>query len=70
MFQGSGCCDVAQIVARLQPIMQHRADSVIEAADAAIAAIALESGFSVTTRDVSPFLATGVNVINPWEDQE
>ncbi len=50
--------------------MQHRADSVIEAADAAIAAIALESGFSVTTRDVSPFLATGVNVINPWEDQE
>lgn len=32
--------------------------------------IALDSGFSVATRDVSPFLAAGVKVINPGEDQE
>lgn len=42
--------------------------SGIEAADALMAAIALENGFSVATRDVSPFLAAGVNVINPWKD--
>ena len=48
----------------------RKAGSGIEAADAVIAAIALESGFSVATRDASPFLAAGVNVINPWEDQE
>ena len=48
----------------------RKAGSGIEAADAVIAAIALESGFCVATRDVSPFLAAGVNVINPWEDQE
>ncbi|MFT0531579.1 type II toxin-antitoxin system VapC family toxin [Castellaniella hirudinis] len=44
--------------------------SGIEAADAVIAAIALDNGFSVATRDVSPFLAAGVKVINPWENQE
>lgn len=48
----------------------RKAGSGIEAADAVIAAIALDSGFSVATRDVSPFLAAGVKVINPWEDQE
>ncbi|MFA7680430.1 MAG: type II toxin-antitoxin system VapC family toxin [Pigmentiphaga sp.] len=48
----------------------RKAGSGIEAADAVIAAIALESGFSVATRDVSPFLTAGVNVVNPWEDQE
>ncbi len=48
----------------------RKAGSGIEAADAVIAAIALENGFSVATRDVSPFLAAGVNVINPWEDRE
>ena len=44
--------------------------SGIETADAVIAAIALDNGFSVATRDVGPFLAVGVEVINPWEDQE
>ena len=48
----------------------RKAGSGIEAADAVIAAIVLENGFSVATRDVSPFLAAGVSVINPWEDQE
>ena len=35
-------------------------------ADGLIAAIALEHGFSVATRDVAPFEAAGVDVINPW----
>lgn len=48
----------------------RKAGSGIEAADAVIAAIALDNGFSVATRDVSPFVAAGVKVINPWEDQE
>jgi len=48
----------------------RKAGSGIEAADAIIAAIALDNGFSVATRDVSPFQAAGVKVINPWEDQE
>jgi predicted nucleic acid-binding protein len=46
----------------------RKAGSGIEAADAVIAAIALDNGFSVATRDASPFLAAGVKVINPWED--
>lgn len=39
----------------------------IETADAFIAAVALANGFTVATRDTSPFEAAGVNVINPWE---
>jgi predicted nucleic acid-binding protein len=35
-------------------------------ADAQIAAIALANGYSVATRDVPPFRASGVHVINPW----
>jgi len=35
--------------------------------DAYIAAIAFAHGFTVATRDVSPFKATGLTVINPWE---
>lgn len=34
--------------------------------DGYIAAIAKARGFSVATRDVAPFQAAGVNVINPW----
>jgi predicted nucleic acid-binding protein len=36
-------------------------------ADAQIAAIATVHGFSVATRDTSPFVAVGVPVINPWD---
>ena len=36
-------------------------------ADAQIAAIAAVHGYAVATRDVKPFLAAGVAVINPWE---
>jgi predicted nucleic acid-binding protein len=37
-------------------------------ADAQIASIATAHGFAVATRDVDPFRAAGVKVINPWED--
>ncbi len=40
----------------------------IAAADGYIAAIAAANRFSVATRDVSPFQAADVNVINPWEE--
>ncbi len=46
-----------------------KAGSGVEAADAIVAAIALDNGFSVATRDVSSFLAAGVKVINPCESQ-
>lgn len=35
--------------------------------DGYIAAIANAHGFIVATRDVAPFLAAGLKVINPWE---
>jgi toxin FitB len=38
-------------------------------ADAQIAAIASTHGFSVATRDVDPFTAAGVNVVNPWTER-
>ena len=34
--------------------------------DGLIAAIAAEHGFAVATRDVSPFAAAGLRVIDPW----
>jgi hypothetical protein len=43
------------------------AGKAIGAADGYIAATALVNGFAVATRDVSPFEAAGVEVINPWE---
>ena len=43
-----------------------KAGSGIEAADAVIAATALDGGFIVATRDKSPFEAAGLKVINPW----
>lgn len=39
----------------------------IGTADGYIAATALAHGFSVATRDVSPFEAAGLKVINPWD---
>lgn len=39
----------------------------VSEADGQIAAIAKVNGFAVATRDVRPFLAAGVKVINPWE---
>jgi predicted nucleic acid-binding protein len=45
----------------------RKAGSGIETADAYIAAIAIANGFTVATRDTSPFQAAGLTVINPWE---
>lgn len=38
----------------------------IATADGYIAAIAAVNGFTVATRDIHPFQAAGVAVINPW----
>ncbi|MET3853762.1 type II toxin-antitoxin system VapC family toxin [Rhizobium sp. OAE497] len=43
------------------------AGRVISMADGQIAAIARTRGFTVATRDVAPFEAAGVPIINPWE---
>jgi hypothetical protein len=57
----------AETYARL--ISHARANGrVISVADGQIASIATTRGFAVATRDVAPFVATGVHVINPWTD--
>jgi predicted nucleic acid-binding protein len=38
----------------------------VSVADGQIAATASHHGFAVATRDVQPFEAVGLNVINPW----
>jgi toxin FitB len=40
----------------------------ISVADCQIAAIAAVHGFAVATRDTAPFVAAGVQVVNPWKD--
>ena len=35
--------------------------------DGYIAAIAVANGFAVATRDIGPYEAAGVSVVNPWE---
>ena len=45
----------------------RKAGSGIEAADACIAAIPATNGFSMATRDVVPFRAAGLTVVNPWD---
>jgi toxin FitB len=43
------------------------AGEAISTADGQIAAIAAVHGFTVATRDSSPFVAAGVSVVNPWD---
>jgi predicted nucleic acid-binding protein len=43
------------------------AGKAIGASDGYIAAIAAAHGYAVATRDVGPFEAAGLSVINPWE---
>jgi len=48
------------------PATARHKGSGIATADAIIAATARANGFVVATRDVSPFAAAGLKVINPW----
>lgn len=43
------------------------AGAAVETADACIAAVAIVNGFVVATRDIKPFRAAGLDVINPWD---
>ena len=52
----------AEIIARAR-----QAGQAISATDSYIAAIAATSRFAVATRDISPFEAAQVSVVNPWE---
>ena len=47
-------------------IQARKAGIAISAADSYIAATAAAHGFAIATRDVGPFEAAGVPVINPW----
>lgn len=53
----------AELLAKAQ-----KAGLAIAAADGFIAATAAANGFAVATRDIGPFEAAGVTVINPWND--
>jgi len=44
-----------------------RGGYAIATPDGQIAAIAAVHGFTVATRDVAPFVAAGIPVLNPWE---
>ncbi len=60
--------DMACTKAYAELLAKSRAAGLaVETADAFIAAVALSNGFTVATRDTSPFEAAGLNVINPWE---
>jgi toxin FitB len=59
--------DVACTQAYAELTARARADGrAIAMADGLIAATAAARGFAVATRDISPFEAAGVAVINPW----
>jgi toxin FitB len=51
-----------RILSRQREIKQQAAPPV----DLLIAAVAQENGLHVATRDVAPFVACGVAVLNPW----
>jgi len=56
--------------ARVHALLQSRArchGRAISFADGQIAAIAWVRGYTVATRDTSPFEAAGVAFVNPWE---
>jgi hypothetical protein len=63
--------DVACTQAYAKLMAKARAAGLaIATADGYIAAIAAANEFTIATRDTSPFEASGVAVINPWEAQE
>ncbi len=59
--------DLASTPAYAELMVRARAAGLaIATADGYIAAIAAVNGFTVATRDIGPFEAAGVPVINPW----
>jgi len=55
--------------ARTYPTLVARARAngvALSVADAQIAAIATVKGFTVATRDTTPFVAAGVPIVDPW----
>lgn len=63
-FDREAAAAFSQLVARA------RAKGVnISFADGQIAAVAMVRGFTVASRDVAPFEAAGMRVINPWESE-
>ena len=60
-FDGNAAVAYAAIVSRAR--QNGRATGV---ADGQIGAIAASRGFTVATRNIAPFEAAGVPVINPW----
>jgi len=61
--------DAARHYARLA-VIARAAGKGFPTPDGYIAAIASARGFTVATRDVAPFQAAGLNVINPWEPMQ
>lgn len=62
-FDRQAAVTYASMVARARAVGHQ-----ISVGDGQIAAIAAVHGFAVATRDVRPFRAAGVPVINPWEE--
>lgn len=60
--------DLAASQSCAELMVQARSEGrAIGKADGYIAAIAASRGYAVASRDVSPFEAAGVRVLNPWE---
>jgi predicted nucleic acid-binding protein len=61
--------DLAASQAYAELMVRARSEGLaIGKADGYIAATAASRGYVVASRDVSPFEAAGVRVLNPWED--
>lgn len=61
--------DLAASQAYAELMVRPRSEGrAIGKADGYIAATAASRGYVVASRDVSPFEAAGVRVLNPWED--
>ncbi|MEW9275216.1 type II toxin-antitoxin system VapC family toxin [Gluconobacter oxydans] len=61
--------DLAASLAYAELMVRARSEGrAIGKADGYIAATAASHGYAVASRDVSPFEAAGVRVLNPWED--
>ena len=62
------CFDMACTKTYAELLAKSRAAGLaVATADAFIAAVAVANGFTVATRDTTPFEAAGLNVINPWK---